>query len=320
MSTNGIHHVTTIARSARRNLDFYTRVLGLRLVKKTVNFDDPSTYHLYYGDETGQPGAILTFFPWAHVAPGQSGTGETQETLFRVPEGSIGFWAHRFVAEGVEHRLPEKRFGETLLAFKDADGMRLALVAVAGIDSEPAWTRSAIAAEHAIRGFHSLSLMLADAAPTGAILSDVLGFSEIGREGPLIRYKSRDTAIGGIVDLHTATDVPPSQQGAGSVHHIAFRAPDDAAQSAMVEKLADNHAIRTTEQKDRTYFRSVYFREPGHILFEIATDSPGFAVDEPAGALGEALKLPRFLENSRSRIEAALPDIGPLPSAADSAA
>ncbi len=320
MRTDGIHHVTAIARSARRNLDFYTRVLGLRLVKKTVNIDDPGTYHLYYGDEAGQPGTILTFFPWAHVAAGQPGVGETQQTLFRVPEGSIGFWAHRFVAEGIEHLTPEKRFGQTVLACKDADGMRIALVAVAGIDSEPAWTTSAIAAEHAIRGFHSLSLSLADAAPTGAILSDVLGFSEIGREGPLIRYKANETALGGIIDLHAAAGGAASRQGAGSVHHIAFRAPDDATQAAMVKKLADNHAIRTTEQRDRNYFRSVYFREPGHILFEIATDSPGFAVDEKPDALGQALKLPHFLEARRAQIEAVLPDIGPVPSQADSAA
>jgi glyoxalase family protein len=317
MTSNGIHHVTAIAGTARRNVDFYTRVLGLRLIKKTVNFDDPGTYHLYYGDETGQPGTILTFFPWANVAPGRLGVGETQETVFRVPEGSIGFWTHRFVAEGVAHQALEKRFGETVLAFKDADGMRLALVGVPGIEAEPAWSTSAIPVEHAIRGFHSLSLLLGDTAPTGAILSDVLGFAEVAREGSLTRYKAANTALGGIVDLRAAGGFLPSRPGAGSVHHIAFRAPDDAAQAAMVKKLADNHRIHTTEQKDRNYFRSVYFREPGHVLFEIATDIPGFAVDEPAATLGEALKLPSFLEGHRGRIEAVLPDVGPAP--ADSA-
>jgi glyoxalase family protein len=320
MTTSGIHHVTAIAGPARRNIDFYTRVLGLRLVKKTVNFDDPGTYHFYYGDEAGRPGTILTFFPWAHVAPGRLGVGETQETVFRVPEGSIGYWTHRFVAEGVSHQTPEKRFGETVLSFKDADGMRLALLAVPGSEGEPAWSAGQVPAEHAIRGFHSVSLLLADTAPTGAILSDVLGFSEVGREGSLVRYRAADTAIGGIVDLRAAPGFLPSRQGGGSVHHVAFRAADDAAQAGMVKKLVETHGIQTTAQKDRAYFRSVYFREPGHVLFEIATDIPGFAVDEAASTLGEALKLPQFLEGRRARIEAVLPDISPAPPIAGSAA
>jgi glyoxalase family protein len=308
MTTNGIHHVTAIAGHARRNLDFYTRVLGLRLVKKTVNFDDPGTYHFYYGDEGGRPGTILTFFPWAHVAPGRLGIGETQETVFRVPEGSLGFWTHRFVAEGVAHQAPEKRFGETVLPFKDADGTRLALAAVPGIEGEPAWTTAEIPAEHALRGFHSVSLLLEHAEATGAILSDVFGFSETSREGSVFRYQA-NAAVGGIVDLRAAGGFLPARLGGGSVHHIAFRAADDAAQAAMVRNLAENHGIQTTEQKDRNYFRSVYFREPGHVLFEIATAFPGFAVDEPAVSLGEALKLPQFLEGRRAQIEAVLPDI-----------
>ncbi|MEJ1977755.1 MAG: hypothetical protein WDN49_18240 [Acetobacteraceae bacterium] len=194
--------------------------------------------------------------------------------------------------------------------------MRMALLAVPGIEAEPAWSTSDTPAEHAIRGFHSVSLLLADSAPTGAILSDVFGFSEIGREGSVTRYQAGDTAIGGIVDLRAAGGFLPSRQGGGSVHHIAFRAADDAAQVAMVRKLAANHGIRTTEQKDRNYFRSVYFREPGHVLFEIATDIPGFAVDEPASALGAALKLPSFLEPRRAQIEAVLPDVSPASLAA----
>ncbi|CAH1663302.1 ring-cleaving dioxygenase [Chelatococcus asaccharovorans] len=310
MVQNGIHHVTAIAGPARRNFHFYTEVLGLRFVKRTVNFDDPGTYHFYFGDAAGSPGTILTFFPWEHVAPGRLGVGETQETVFRVPEGSIGYWTHRFVEKGVVHQAPEKRFGETVLAFKDPDGMRLALVGVAGIEAEPAWGGSDVPAENAIRGFHSVSLLIKDAAPTGAILTDVLGFGEIGREGTLIRYKAGDTAIGGIVDLRVAGDFLPARMGGGSVHHVAFRAADDAAQEAMVKKLAENHGIQTTEQKDRNYFRSVYFREPGHVLFEIATDVPGFAVDEPLASLGQDLKLPSFLERRRAEIEAVLPDLG----------
>ncbi|KLK89795.1 diguanylate cyclase [Microvirga vignae] len=309
MRQNGIHHVTAIAGPAQRNLDFYTRVLGLRLVKKTVNFDDPGTYHFYYGDEAGQPGTILTFFPWEHAAPGRLGVGETQETVFRVPEGSIGYWTHRLIEKGVPHEAPEKRFGETVVALKDPDGMRLALVAMPGIKNEPGWTDGEIPAEHAIRGFHSASLLVPEAAPTGAILTDVFGFREIAREGSLVRYKAGDTTLGGIVDLREAGGFLRGRPGAGTVHHIAFRATDDAVQAEMVKKLAENHGIRTTEQKDRDYFRAVYFREPGGLLFEIATDDPGFAVDEPAESLGQALKLPRFLEPNREKIEAVLPKV-----------
>lgn len=306
--THGIHHITAIAGPAPRNVDFYTRTLGLRMVKKTVNFDDSGTYHFYYGDETGHPGTILTFFPWAHAAPGRLGIGETQETVFRVPEGALGFWLQRFVERGVKHEAIQKRFGESVLPFQDPDGTRLALVSVPNIQHEPAWTRD-VHSDNAIRGFHSASLLLEDSAPTGAILTDVLGFNEVAREGNVMRYRAANTSSGGIVDLRAAGGFLPARMGAGSVHHIAFRATDDAAQAEMVKKLAENHGIRTTEQKDRNYFRSVYFREPGHVLFEIATDQPGFAVDEPVEALGEALKLPPFLEKHRAEIEAVLPKV-----------
>jgi glyoxalase family protein len=302
---SGIHHVTAISGAAERNLDFHTRVLGLRLVKKTVNFDDPGTYHLYYGDTQGQPGSILTFFPWAHAAQGRLGVGETQETAFRVPAAAIGTWTHRLVEKGVPHAL-EKRFGETVLTFTDPDGMRFALVGVAGAENETAWSRD-IPAEHAIRGFHGVTLLVAKADPTAAILQ-VLGFREVVREGALRRF-SADAPLGGHVDLREAGDFPRGRQGRGSVHHVAFRAAGDAAQAAMVEKLTAQ-GMDVTEQKDRNYFRSVYFREPGGVLFEIATDDPGFAVDEPAETLGTALKLPRFLEPRRAELEAKLPPLG----------
>jgi len=306
--THGIHHVTAIAGPARRNLDFYTRVLGLRLVKKTVNFDDPGTYHLYYGDETGQPGTILTFFPWEHVAPGRVGIGQTQETAFRVPLGSIDYWTQRFIENGVVHQAPVKRFGETVLAFADPDGMSLALVGVAGAENEPAWTGAGVPAEHAIRGFHSITLLLRDAAPTGALLTDVFGFAEAGREGALVRFQTEGGA-GSIVQIRAVGDFLPGRQGGGSVHHVAFRAADDAAEFAMRQKLAGNHGIHTTEQVDRNYFRSLYFREPGGVLFEIATDIPGFAADEPTASLGQALKLPAQYELRRKEIEAVLPSL-----------
>jgi glyoxalase family protein len=314
MTQHGIHHVTAIAGPAQRNLDFYTRILGLRLVKKTVNFDDPGTYHFYFGDETGTPGTILTFFPWEHAAPGRLGVGETQETVFRVPAGSIGYWTHRLIEKGVAHDAPAKRFGESIVSFRDPDGMRLALVGVPGIDSEPAWSNGDVPAESAIRGFHSINLLQKEVAPTAAILTDVLGFTEVGREGNLVRFKAQgndgnDTAIGGIVDLHEAGAFLPGRMGAGSVHHIAFRAADDAEELAMARKLAANHGIYTTEQKDRNYFRSVYFREPGHVLFEIATDVPGFAIDEPVASLGQSLKLPPVYEKRRREIEQVLPEV-----------
>jgi len=309
MQHRGIHHVTAIAGSTRRNLGFYTGVLGLRLVKKTVNFDDPGSYHFYYGDETGSPGSILTFFPWEHAAPGSLGVGETQETAFRIPEGSVEYWTHRLVDKGVAHENLVTRFGEKVLGFKDSDGTRLAFVATPGMENEPGWSAGEIPIEHAIRGLHSVILLLKDAAPTGAILSDVLGFVSSEREDAVQRYRAPGSPLGAIVDLRSVGDFPRGRQGAGSVHHVAFRAADDADQASMVRKLVENHGLRTTEQKDRKYFRSVYFREPGHVLFEIATEPPGFAVDEPVESLGTALELPSFLESRRGQIEAALPGL-----------
>ncbi len=310
MSQHGIHHVTAIAGPASRNVGFYTRTLGLRLVKKTVNFDDPGTWHLYYGDEAGSPGTILTFFPWEHAAAGRLGVGETQETVFRVAEGSIGFWAHRLLEKGVVTEPIVKRFGETVLSFRDPDGMRLALVAVPGAEREPAWSGAEIPAEHAIRGFHSVSLLLEETAPTGAILTDVLGFTQEGTEDTTTRFQVPGTSIGGIVDIRAVGGFLKPRPGAGSVHHVAFRAADDAEELAMATKLFENHRIQTTEQKDRNYFRSVYFREPGHVLFEIATDVPGFTVDEPIGELGRTLRLPAEYEAHRERIAGVLPALG----------
>jgi glyoxalase family protein len=302
----GIHHVTAISGPAERNLAFYARVLGLRFVKKTVNFDDPGTYHLYYGDEVGHPGTVLTFFPWEHAAAGRAGVGQAQQTAFRVPASAIGHWAHRFVEKGVTHEQPEKRFGETALPFVDPDGLRAALIGVPGAEREPAWSTRDVPLEHAIRGFHSVTLMLDDAARTAAILTDVLRVAETGREGSVRRFKVNDGA-GAIVDLHEAKGFLPGTMGRGAVHHIAFRAANDAEQAALARKVVENHGVATTDQKDRNYFRSIYFREPGGVLFEIATDQPGFTVDEPAATLGRDLKLPRFLEARRRDIEGVLP-------------
>ncbi len=305
---SGIHHVTAISGQAAHNLHFYTRTIGLRFVKKTVNFDDPSTYHLYYGDEAGLPGTVLTFFPWEHSAPGRAGAGLAQRTAFRVPQRSMGYWTHRLIEQGVAHEALERRFDEPVLSFKDPDGMSLAFVGVAGAESEPAWSGGVIPAEHAVRGFHSVTLMLDQAAPTAAVLTNALGFKSTGRDDALGRF-SADEVIGGIVDIREARGFLAGRLGRGSVHHVAFRAANDAMQAEISRKLVVDHGLSPTGQINRQYFRSVYFREPGGTLFEIATDGPGFAVDEPPDLLGRDLKLPPFLEPRRKQIEAALPEL-----------
>lgn len=310
MVQTGLHHVTAFSGPALRNLDFHTRVLGLRLVKKTVNFDDPGTYHLYYGDAAGRPGTILTFFPVERAAPGRVGVGETQETAFRIPRASVGWWTHRLIEKGVVHEPLVQVFGEPTLRFRDPDGMLLALVGVEGgegTDGSEAWVSDEVPAEHAIRGLHGVTLLLDRAEPTAAILTEVLRLHEAGREGNLIRFAG-SAAIGGFVTLRAVGGFLPGRPGAGSVHHIAFRAADDAAQAAMGAALVAR-GLHVTEQRDRQYFRSIYFREPGGVLFEIATDAPGFAVDEPVEALGQALKLPAGLEPHRAEIEAVLPKV-----------
>jgi len=303
----GIHHVTAIAGDPVKNLSLYTRDLGLRFVKKTVNFDDPLTYHFYYGDETGSPSTILTFFPWTDVPAGQRGVGETHQTAFRVPLRSIGYWTQRFIEKGIPHQTLEKRFGQSVLPFTDQDGMALALVGVADAENEPGWSNGNIPSEHAIRGFQGVTLLLDSAEKTGAILTDVFGFREVARDGSVIRFAAAGDVKGSIVDIYEAKGISRGRQGRGSVHHIAFRATDDAQQAQMAEKLIRTHGRHPTEQKDRNYFRSIYFREPGGALFEIATESPGFAVDEAVEALGRDLKLPKFLEPRRKEIEGVLP-------------
>lgn len=302
---SGLHHVTAIAGEPARNLHFYTRVLGLRLVKKTVNYDDPGTYHLYFGDEKGSPGTILTFFPWGHAPQGRGGLGLTHETRYRVPEGSLGFWAHRLVEQGVAHEAITKQFGESVLSFKDPDGLSLALVGVPGAEHEVAWTDHGVPAEHAIRGFHGAQLLLDETEPTAAVLR-ILGFEEAAREDNVTRFVARGSAAGGVIDIREAPGFLAGRMGRGSVHHLAFRAKDDAEQAVMRRRLVDECRMHVTEQIDRNYFRSMYFKEPGGIIFEIATDQPGFAIDEPADKLGQTLALPPFLERRRGEIEASL--------------
>jgi glyoxalase family protein len=307
----GIHHVTAICGDPKRNVRFYTHNLGLRLVKRTVNFDDPSTWHLYYGDETGRPGTALTFFAWPDAPSGRNGNGMAVETAFIVPEGSLGYWTQRLVARGIAQGAPQKRFGETVLPLTDPDGMRLALVAVKGADAVAGWSNGDVPAEHAVRGFHGVTLMVGAGAPTANVLTGAFGFKAAASEGHLERFiagGAGGSRLGATVDLRTAEGFLGGRQGGGSVHHVAFRAADDVAQATMVERVKAQD-LRPTDQIDRCYFRSVYFREPGGVLFEIATDDPGFTRDEPKEALGSAVKLPPWYESRRAEIVAALPPL-----------
>jgi glyoxalase family protein len=294
-----------------QNFRFYTQTLGLRLVKRTVNFDDPATYHFYYGDETGRPGSILTFFPWEHAAPGSDGVGLAHATTFRIPAASIDFWRGRLLEKGVKLEPPAKHFDEQILIFSDPDGMRLAYAGVAGAGEEPAWSDGDIPAEHAVRGLHGVTLLVNALSPTSEVLTDILGFKEDGREGKKVRYRANDS-IGSIVELHQSRESGHARMGRGSVHHVAFRAADDGDQAEMARRLVADCGLHPTGQKDRQYFRSIYFHEPGGVLFEIATDEPGFTIDEPLADLGKSLKLPRFLEPRRRELEAVLPSLGPV--------
>jgi glyoxalase family protein len=304
----GIHHVTAICSDPKRNVAFYTRGLGLRLVKKTVNFDDPGTWHLYYGDETGHPGTALTFFAWDQSSPGRNGNGMATETAFVIPEGSLGYWAHRLVAQDIAHDVLEKRFGESVLPLRDGDGMRLALVAVKGAEQIPGWSNGDVPAEHAIRGFHGVTLMVDAGEPTAQVLTGVFGFRADRHDSNLARFRANGDRLGQVVDVRTAEGFLAGRQGAGSVHHVAFRAVDDAAQAQMAATVAAQ-GLHPTDQRNRCYFRSVYFKEPGGVLFEIATDDPGFTLDEPKETLGGTIKLPPWYESRRAEIVAALPPL-----------
>jgi glyoxalase family protein len=306
-AVNGLHHVTAIASSARANHDFFTRILGLRLIKKTVNFDDPQTYHLYYGDAAGHPGTVMTYFPWDGVARGKAGHGETSLTQFAIPRGALGFWFDRLARLNVAHLERETLMGETRLVADDPDGLRFALVEVdVSADARTPWTTDEISAEVAVRGFHGVTLTLADAAPTAAILTELLNFRLEGREGSLTRYRTNGTNAAGIVDLVEDKTIRRALPGAGRVHHIAFSIADTASELALRDRLV-GAGLNVTPQIDRSYFRSLYFRTPGGVLFEIATDEPGFAVDEPAETLGLGLQLPAQHEHLRAHLEATLP-------------
>lgn len=306
--TLGIHHITAIAGVAQRNYDFYTNVLGLRLVKKTVNFDDPGTYHFYYGNETGEPGTILTFFPWTTVKRGINGIGMATEIGYSVPPHSLDFWANRFKEKKYTFKQPVERFGEKLIHFQDPDGLELFLVVPEKEDNRTPWTTAEVNADVATKGFHSVTLMIQKIEPTAKVLTDILGYSLLKQEGNRYRFKTDAVDNASIVDI---VEVPDGKRGVGAGgtnHHVAFRVKDEEAQMELREKIVAQN-LNITPKIDRNYFFSLYFREPGGILFEIATDNPGFAVDENVGELGKALKLPPQYEGKRSAIERMLPEL-----------
>lgn len=301
---HGLHHITAIAGPAQENLDFYAGVLGMRLVKRSVNQDDPGTYHLFYADAEGHPGSDLTFFPWSEMAPPRMGHGLAVEVSLEAPRGSLTWWAERLERYGVEPDAPEARFGQRALAFADPHGLRVALIEDPAPRSFTAWEESPVPGEHQIRGLHGARLWERDAAATTSFLTDVLGFRALATEGPWTRYGFEDVA--GSVDVRESPEARRGAWGVGAVHHLAWRVADDAHQLAMRSRV-EAAGGQATPVIDRFWFRSVYFREPGGVLFELATDGPGFAVDEDAAHLGETLVLPPWMESARGEIEKALP-------------
>lgn len=307
MKLRGIHHITAIASDPQANVDFYTQLLGLRFAKRTVNFDDPSTYHLYYGDRTGRPGTAITFFAWPGARRGTRGTGQVVATSFAVPKNSIDYWKARFDEQHVFSETIAGRFGNTALRFIDPDGLMLELIESAELDDVDLKYDSDVPAKFAIHGFHSPTLEVQRTKETEAILL-FLGFELIGEEQSRKRFSVNAKSTSSCVDL---VERPEGQFGinsAGTVHHIAFRCADDLEQVHWREMIGE-HGLHVTPVIDRFYFHSIYFREPGGILFEIATEGPGFTVDEPATRLGESLKLPPQYEQHRAEIERTLPPI-----------
>ena len=317
-SLPGLHHVTALSGEAQRNLDFYVGVLGLRRVKTTVNFDDPTTHHLYYGDATGGPGTILTFFPWPRAASGRPGAGMANAVAFAVPEDSLPAWEDRLTAEDIDVDRAE-RFGDALLRFADPSGLPLELVATDDLDDATPWTDGGVPADIALRGFHAPTLPVFADDRTVGLFTDVFDWARAGTEGDRVRLKAPGTGVGTTVDLLVRDRHPSGRMGPGMVHHIAFRAPDDEAQRAWQYTLRER-GLQVTDVKDRQYFRSVYFRDPdwtSGLLFEIATDGPGFLVDESEENLGRSLKLPAHLHPRRDELEDALPTLTPPPAAPD---
>ena len=308
MNLLGLHHITAMAADPKRNLDFYTRVLGLRFVKKSVNQDDPGTYHLYYGDNTGSPGTALTFFPWPNLRRGRPGHGQAYATAFSVPAGALAFWQERLARLKIEHTAAEPRFDDQVLTVFDPDGLRLELIFTAEPDSRVPATSADVPAANAIRGFHSSTIAQLNPAATVALLTKTMGYRLAAQSGHRARYTVAAGGPGAYVDILSDLGLPRGLNGAGTIHHVAFRVADDAAQRIAHAQLAAIGA-GVSPVIDRAYFKSIYYREPNGVLFEIATDQPGFAIDESVETLGTRLSLPPFLEPQRAEIEAALPKL-----------
>ncbi|MGB3500727.1 MAG: VOC family protein [Mesorhizobium sp.] len=302
----GLHHVTSMASDARQNNAFFTDTLGLRRVKKTVNFDAPDVYHLYYGDEHGTPGSVMTYFPFPHIGAGQQGIGEVGTTAFAVPQGSIGWWSERLGAQGVTGLEAHEAFGEKRLFFRGPDNDGFALVEAAADDRAP-WTGGGVDGDHAIRGFHSAAMRLRDDGATSELLT-FMGYEKQDQWKNITRFALPNGNGADVIDVETLPGSPIARQGAGSVHHIAF-AVDDRARQLEVRKALVDTGFNVTPVIDRDYFWAIYFRTPGGVLFEVATNEPGFDRDEPVAHLGEALKLPTQHEHLRKMLEGHLQPI-----------
>jgi len=299
----GLHHITSMASDARRNNAFFTDTLGLRRVKKTVNFDDPNVYHLYYGDEAGTPGSVMTYFPFPHVMRGRPGVGEVSETQFAVPKGSLSFWQDRLTSNGANNLQADRTFGAGRLRFSGPDGEGLALIETAD-DARAAWTGAGIADSVAIRGFSGARFRLHDSVATAELLG-FMGYQRAEAEGDITRFIIPNGNGADTIELESLPQTPFARQGAGSVHHIAFAVKNRAKQLEVRKALMDT-GYQVTPVIDRDYFWAIYFRTPGGLLFEIATNEPGFDRDEDPAHLGEVLKLPARYEPFRDQIEAGL--------------
>jgi glyoxalase family protein len=303
----GIHHVTCITGDVQRNVDFYVTVLGLRFIKKTVNFDVPDTYHLYFGDYVGTPGTAMTFFGWPHLPWKPQGTGQVGVVSFAVPAGSLDFWGERLDRLGVACARTSI-FGAEAIVLDDPDHIQLELAGQATDERWQPWPEGPVEEKHAIRGFHSVTLQVRNPEPTAGFLTRVMGFREAGREGNRTRFETGDGGPHSLVDVLAAPEAPAGEEAVGTVHHVAWRAFGDDHQLAWREVVVDQ-GLQVTPVIERKYFRSIYFREPGGVLFEIATDRPGFTVDEPAEALGSSLQLPPQYEGRRESLNFNLPPI-----------
>lgn len=304
----GLHHITAIASDAQKNLDFYTKVLGLRLVKKTVNFDDPGTYHFYFGNESGEAGTILTFFPWQGMGRGRVGRGMATHITYSIPQGALDFWKSRLAA----HEIPYTEdviFGENYIAFQDPDGLELQFVESMDADPRRAWFTDEVDETVALRGFYATTLTLQNKEATEKVLTDILGYTLLKQDGNRYRYATNTVETARYLDIIENPKATRGNNAAGTNHHIAFRVKNEEDLMEMRKKVLSS-GLNITPKIDRDYFYSLYFREPGGVLFEIATDNPGFTIDEPLADLGQSLKLPKQFEGARTEIEAVLPKLG----------